>query len=141
MSRPNALSDRTLRALLREYTGGDFSAEEIGELRPHIERQLDYSRQLRTLDLGGIDPWNTHFLQDVRLDRVPEPRPAVATRTPGPKATPRSQRPGRQGMLATLPIHELAPLVARRQVSPVDVTRELLERIETLDKRLNAFAT
>src|SRR6266511_857196 len=136
MSRPNALADHTLRALLREYTGGDFSAEEIGELRPHIERQLDYSRQLQTLDLGGIDPCNTNYLQDVRLDRVPEPRPdAVGTRTPGPKATPRAQRPGRQGMLATLPIHELAPLVARRQVSPVDLTRELLERIERLDKR------
>jgi len=41
----------------------------------------------------------------------------------------------------TMTIHELAPLIERREVSPVDVTRESLERIEALDDRLHAFIT
>jgi len=36
---------------------------------------------------------------------------------------------------------ELATLIQRKQVSPVEVTRAFLERIESLDPRLNAFIT
>lgn len=43
--------------------------------------------------------------------------------------------------IATMTIHELAPLIQRRQVSPVEVTREALGRIESLDSRLHAFIT
>src|SRR5438874_6969968 len=42
---------------------------------------------------------------------------------------------------ARMTIHELAPLIERREVSPVDVTREALERIESLDSRLHSFVT
>jgi aspartyl-tRNA(Asn)/glutamyl-tRNA(Gln) amidotransferase subunit A len=38
-------------------------------------------------------------------------------------------------------IAELAPLVARRNVSPVEVTRAVLERITALEPQLNAFIT
>jgi aspartyl-tRNA(Asn)/glutamyl-tRNA(Gln) amidotransferase subunit A len=38
-------------------------------------------------------------------------------------------------------IHELAPLIERREVSPVELTEEALERIERLDPRLHAFIT
>ncbi|MPZ15298.1 MAG: hypothetical protein GEU73_12885 [Chloroflexi bacterium] len=41
--------------------------------------------------------------------------------------------------LARLPIHDLAPLIARREVSPVEVTRDALARIEALDGRLRTF--
>src|SRR5881396_1648164 len=42
---------------------------------------------------------------------------------------------------ARMTIHELAPLIERREVSPVDVTRESLERIDSLDPRLHSFVT
>jgi amidase len=40
-----------------------------------------------------------------------------------------------------LTITELAPRIASKEVSPVDVTKALLQRIETLDRRLKAYAT
>lgn len=42
---------------------------------------------------------------------------------------------------AKMTIHELAPLIERRAVSPVEVAREALDRIDALDKRLHAFVT
>src|SRR6266545_54407 len=42
---------------------------------------------------------------------------------------------------ARMTVHELAPLIERREVSPVEVTREALDRIEALDDRLHAFVT
>jgi aspartyl-tRNA(Asn)/glutamyl-tRNA(Gln) amidotransferase subunit A len=43
--------------------------------------------------------------------------------------------------LYSLSISELAPLLARREVSPVEVTEQLLERIERLDGALHAYLT
>jgi aspartyl-tRNA(Asn)/glutamyl-tRNA(Gln) amidotransferase subunit A len=43
--------------------------------------------------------------------------------------------------LAKKTIHELAPLIERREVSPVDVTREMLDRIQAVDDRLHTFVT
>jgi len=38
-------------------------------------------------------------------------------------------------------IHELAPRIQRREVSPVEVTQQVLDRIEALDGRLHSFIT
>jgi aspartyl-tRNA(Asn)/glutamyl-tRNA(Gln) amidotransferase subunit A len=43
--------------------------------------------------------------------------------------------------LAEKTIHELAPLIARREVSPVELTKEMLERIRATDDRLHTFIT
>lgn len=43
--------------------------------------------------------------------------------------------------LTKLPIEELAPLVKRKRVSPVELTRAFLERIERLNPALNAYIT
>jgi len=43
--------------------------------------------------------------------------------------------------LAKKPIHEVAPLIERRDVSPVELTQEMLERIQALDGRLHSFIT
>ena len=43
--------------------------------------------------------------------------------------------------IARMTVHELAPLIERREVSPVEVTREALDRIDALDQRLRAFVT
>jgi aspartyl-tRNA(Asn)/glutamyl-tRNA(Gln) amidotransferase subunit A len=43
--------------------------------------------------------------------------------------------------LYSLSISQLAPLLARREVSPVEVTDQLLDRIEGLDRQLHAYLT
>ena len=43
--------------------------------------------------------------------------------------------------LAYTPAHQLAEMVARKQVSPVELTEVFLRRIEELDPKLNAFLT
>ncbi|MBM2812639.1 MAG: Amidase, partial [Chloroflexi bacterium] len=43
--------------------------------------------------------------------------------------------------VGTLTISELAPRIERREVSPVEVTREILDRIETVGGPINAFIT
>jgi aspartyl-tRNA(Asn)/glutamyl-tRNA(Gln) amidotransferase subunit A len=42
---------------------------------------------------------------------------------------------------ASMAIHELAPLIQRRAVSPVEVTQEILDRVQQLDPQLHAFIT
>lgn len=43
--------------------------------------------------------------------------------------------------LCFLPLHELARRIRAREVTPVDVTKAALERIELLNSKLNAFIT
>ena len=43
--------------------------------------------------------------------------------------------------LAWLPATELAAMIRKRKVSPVDVVDAALDRIEKLNPRLNAFVT
>jgi len=43
--------------------------------------------------------------------------------------------------LAYLPISELAPLLYTRQISPVDLTREVLDQIEEVEPMINAYIT
>ena len=43
--------------------------------------------------------------------------------------------------LALRPVSELAPLIRAGKVSPVELTRQVLERIEALEPRLNAYIT
>ena len=43
--------------------------------------------------------------------------------------------------LYSLSISQLAPLLARREVSPVEVTEQLLDRIANLDGELHAYLT
>lgn len=43
--------------------------------------------------------------------------------------------------LATMTIHQLGPVIRRREVSPVQVAHEALDRVARLDERLRAFIT
>jgi aspartyl-tRNA(Asn)/glutamyl-tRNA(Gln) amidotransferase subunit A len=43
--------------------------------------------------------------------------------------------------LAKKPIHELAPLLERREVSPIELTQEMVARIQAVDERLHTFVT
>ena len=109
-----SLTDETLRALLREYIGAEFSSVDIAELRPHIERQLANSKALQALDLGSDDPAEVHYLHDYRLEALPSTTSDATSRDARPSGT-RSVAPSAPPpTLATLTIHELAPLIARR---------------------------
>lgn len=44
-------------------------------------------------------------------------------------------------VLCTLTLEELTPLLREKQLSPVEVTQAYLNRIEALDRALNAFIT
>src|SRR5882757_8697200 len=44
-------------------------------------------------------------------------------------------------MMALTPISELAPRLRAREISPVEITRDCLERIEKANPALNAFIT
>src|SRR5262245_48505311 len=48
---------------------------------------------------------------------------------------------GRDDELTKLSIVEASRRIASREISPVDLTRAYLERIERLDKRINAYIT
>ena len=56
-----------------------------------------------------------------------------------PAGAMRVTLPGRGGELADLELHEAAFLLRKKKVSPVELTRTCLERIERLDPILNAF--
>ena len=43
--------------------------------------------------------------------------------------------------LALLPMETLAPLLAKKKVSPVELVEAVLERIEQLNPKLNAYRT
>ena len=43
--------------------------------------------------------------------------------------------------LCWMPASEMAPAIKRRKLSPVEVTKAVLARIERLNPRLNAFVT
>jgi Asp-tRNA(Asn)/Glu-tRNA(Gln) amidotransferase A subunit family amidase len=43
--------------------------------------------------------------------------------------------------LCWLPASDLAPAIKRRKVSPVEIMKAVLDRIERLNPRLNAFVT
>src|SRR5690606_2535917 len=43
--------------------------------------------------------------------------------------------------LPFLPVTELAPLLSSRQVSPVELTHQVLERIEAVEPKVNAYIT
>src|SRR5918996_5247129 len=43
--------------------------------------------------------------------------------------------------LCTKTVSEIAALIKAREVSPVEITRSMLERIETLDRHLHSYLT
>ncbi len=43
--------------------------------------------------------------------------------------------------LAFLPVTKLAPLISSRQISPVELTQQVLQQIETVEPKVNAYIT
>lgn len=63
------MTTETLRALLQEYLGVELPDEEIERLLPVYERQLERTRELHALDLGGDDPRTMAYINDSRMGR------------------------------------------------------------------------
>ena len=49
-----ALSDETLKAVIRDYGGFDLTDEELELIRPALEFYLDEVEKLRELDLSDV---------------------------------------------------------------------------------------
>ena len=49
-----ALSDETLRAMIRDYHGFELSQDELELVRPEVEMYLAEMERLRELDLSGV---------------------------------------------------------------------------------------
>lgn len=62
-----AISEETLRRMVEETFGRYLSAQEIEQLMPYVQRQLEISCRLQELDLGRGDPFRTHYIRDRRL--------------------------------------------------------------------------
>src|SRR6476646_4514813 len=56
-------------------------------------------------------------------------------------ASTNAQKSGPRSNVSQLDLSEVSQLVRRRKVSPVELTRECLDRIERLNPKLNAFIT
>ena len=62
------MTTETLRALLKELVGVELAEEDAERLLPIYERQLERSRELQTLDLGGDDPRSMSYINDRRIN-------------------------------------------------------------------------
>lgn len=140
------LSDEMLQALLLERVGAEFVPADVARLRPAIEKQLERMAELRALDLASDDPRTTEYIVDYRLPHGP-PTSGAPAPTPGPPPPVPSIPPGilggagstSGGDLPLMSIGEIARLIERRQVSPVEVVQATLERIEAVEPAVHAF--
>ena len=62
------MTTETLRALLKELVGVELAEEDAERLLPIYERQLERSRELQALDLGGDDPRSMSYINDRRIN-------------------------------------------------------------------------
>jgi aspartyl-tRNA(Asn)/glutamyl-tRNA(Gln) amidotransferase subunit A len=134
-----ALTDEMVRDLVLQYLRTDVGAEEAAHLRPLLEKQLERMQQLHALDLGREDPRTMAYITDGRI--IP---PSAIRSDRDAAQAPLHKEPAATTSaddIAKLTMHELATLIERREVSPVEITRRMLERIQALDGRLHTFIT
>jgi Asp-tRNA(Asn)/Glu-tRNA(Gln) amidotransferase A subunit family amidase len=140
------------------------AAGEAAEVTPEMIRQAEWVSGLelteaeRELMLKGVRELQEQFsaLRAVAIDNAVAPaalfQPAELEEQGGPppdqgpvSATPSETagpgRPAADDELAFLPLHELAPLLRRREVSATELTRIYLERLERFDPVLEAVIT
>lgn len=126
----SSLADR-LRAALRwaDIPAPDTDVERV-LADGALERMEEYAQQLafgqEDVEPDYLGPWTPEVRDDAGVS-------AKATSEPLPNDTPTSDA-------APSPtIAELAPLVRRRIVSPVELTERALTTVEERDRELNAF--
>lgn len=119
--------------------GLEFTAAERDLLRPDAARNRRRYGELRQLDIGSDVPPAFAF------------RPYRSNYRPAGPATPNAELgvdgptagavPSDPDRLALLPVTALASLVARREVTSLELTRLYLDRLERYGGRLNCVVT
>ena len=111
-----AISDETLKAIIRDFHGFELSDAELALIRPELETTWRSWRSCGTWTYPGSC------------------RPGFYTPAKGVSMTSGSD-------LLRLTIEELAPMVQRREVSPVEITQAALAQADRLQPILNSFIT
>jgi Asp-tRNA(Asn)/Glu-tRNA(Gln) amidotransferase A subunit family amidase len=119
--------------------GVDFNDAEEEQALAGVNRNLDTYDQLREIQVPlDTEPAITFrpYLPGKRPKGTATPNARIKVTSQGPRARPSSLED-----LAFLPVTSLAPLVQRRDVSSVDLTKMYLERLKKHGPRLNCVVT
>lgn len=121
----------------QEIVGLHLPLEEREKARPLVVRNREHYERLRQVEVGaGVEPAFCYR----------PPRPPAAGRPPAAAARttqlpPVRVRFGNLEDLAFAPITTLAPLLASRRITSVDLTRMYLDRLARLDPTLHCVVT
>ena len=63
-----AISDETLKAIIRDYHGFELSSAELALIRPELESYLEELENLREMDLSGVMSARLLHAQDSHAD-------------------------------------------------------------------------
>ena len=117
-----------------ELAGLSFSGDQIGEMRSGVEQLRPRFRALREVGLAGDFEPPLVFVPG--LPQAPEGQEVPFRLAPLEVA-----RPSSDDDLAFLSVPALARLIERREISPVELTRLYLDRLESIGSRLNCLVT
>jgi aspartyl-tRNA(Asn)/glutamyl-tRNA(Gln) amidotransferase subunit A len=131
-------------AALAAAAGLSMTADDVTEVTYRLAAFLEALTPLADLPLVAAEP--TPFgVSPIPFGdgeaRSPEAAPRAARATAGRSATTSASSADGGDHLAFASAVQLAALVRDKQVSPVELTRLYLERIERLDGRLRAYVT
>lgn len=117
-----------------QLSGIRFTQEQRGKMRRDVEQYRLRYRELREVDVGyDVSPASI-FLPGVKPPPTGEQRPFRFNASS-------VDRPASSGDLAFLPVSALARLVENREVSPIELTRLYLERLDTLGEKLHCVVS
>ena len=63
-----AISDETLKAIIRDYRGFELSNAELALIRPELESYMEDLEKLRDMDLSGVMSARLLHAQDSHAD-------------------------------------------------------------------------
>ena len=64
-----AISDETLKAIIRDYRGFELSDAELALLRPELDSYIEELEKLRAMDLSGVMSARLLHAQDLHADQ------------------------------------------------------------------------
>ena len=121
------LSRDVIRSILN-IQGFDPPEPEFTEIHYRINALIEGLVQLDQLDVYHTEPWPI-----LPFRGVPQRSSGAAAPAPGNGTTPHTDE------VAFMTIREQAGLIQSKELSPVELTRTYLERIEKYDPQLHAF--
>ena len=64
-----AISDETLKAIIRDYRGFELSDAELALIRPELDSYIEELEKLRDMDLSGVMSARLLHAQDLHTDQ------------------------------------------------------------------------